>query len=64
MSESTIAANGRTTVPAEVRALLQAKPGTRLVWAVLSDGTILVRVADKPISNMAFDKRSRPVVES
>jgi AbrB family looped-hinge helix DNA binding protein len=43
MTESTITAKGRTTVPAEVLALVHAKPGTRLVWSVTPDGTIIVR---------------------
>ncbi len=42
MAESTITAKGQTTVPADVRALVHAKPGTRLVWSVMPDGTIIV----------------------
>lgn len=44
MSESTINAKGQTTVPANVRALIQTKPGTKLVWSVTPDGTVIVRV--------------------
>lgn len=43
MAESIIAADGRTTMPAEIRARVKAKPGTRLVWAVMPDGRIIVR---------------------
>ena len=53
MPESTITAKGRTTVPAEVRSLVQAKPGTRLVWSVTPDGTITVRAKTKSILGMA-----------
>lgn len=53
MPDSTISAKGRTTVPAAVRALVQAKPGTRLVWSVTPDGTIIVRPMNKSILNMA-----------
>ncbi|MFO1341045.1 MAG: type II toxin-antitoxin system PrlF family antitoxin [Burkholderiaceae bacterium] len=53
MAESTITAKGQTTVPADIRALVQAKPGTRLVWSVMPDGTILVRAKSGSVLDMA-----------
>ncbi|MBU1361939.1 MAG: type II toxin-antitoxin system PrlF family antitoxin [Gammaproteobacteria bacterium] len=53
MAESTITAKGQTTVPADVRALVHAKQGTRLVWSVMPDGTIIVRAKTKSILDMA-----------
>ena len=53
MAESTITAKGQTTVPADVRATVRAKPGTRLVWSVTPDGTIIVRAKTKSILDMA-----------
>lgn len=53
MAESTITAKGQTTVPADVRALVHARPGTRLVWSVMPDGTIIVRAKTKSILDMA-----------
>ena len=53
MAESTITVKGQTTVPADVRALIHAKPGTRLVWSVMPDGTIIVRAKTKSILDMA-----------
>ena len=53
MTESTITAKGQTTVPAEVRALVNAVPGTRLVWSVTPDGSIVVRAKTKSILDMA-----------
>ena len=53
MTESTITAKGQTTVPADVRALVNAKPGTKLVWSVTLDGTIIVRAKTKSILDMA-----------
>lgn len=53
MTQSTITAKGQTTVPAEVRARVQAKPGTRLVWSVTPDGTIIVRAKTRSILDMA-----------
>ena len=43
MSESTITAKGQTTVPRQVREQIGAGPGTRLVWHVMPDGSLLVR---------------------
>ena len=59
MTESTITAKGQTTVPAEVRTLVQAKPGTRLVWSVTPDGTIIVRAKSKSILDMAGTLKAR-----
>lgn len=53
MAESTITAKGQTTVPAEVRALVNAAAGTKLVWSVTPDGTIVVRAKTKSILDMA-----------
>ena len=53
MTESTITAKGQTTVPADVRALVHAEPGTRLVWSVMPDGTIIVRAKTKSILDLA-----------
>ncbi len=53
MAESTITAKGQTTVPADVRALIHAEPGTRLVWSVMPDGTIIVRAKTKSILELA-----------
>lgn len=53
MAESTITAKGQTTVPADVRALVHAKPGTRLVWSVMPDGTIIVRAKTRSILQMS-----------
>lgn len=53
MTESTITAKGQTTVPADIRAIVNAEPGTRLVWSVMPDGTIIVRAKTQSILDMA-----------
>jgi AbrB family looped-hinge helix DNA binding protein len=53
MAESTITSKGQTTLPADIRALVHAKPGTRLVWSVTSDGTIIVRAKTRCNLDMA-----------
>jgi AbrB family looped-hinge helix DNA binding protein len=53
MAESTITAKDQTTVPADIRAILDARPGTRLVWSAVPDGTIIVRAKTRSILDMA-----------
>ena len=53
MTESTITLKGQTTVPADIRALMDAKPGTRLVWSAMPDGTVIVRAKTKSVLEMA-----------
>lgn len=53
MPESTITSKGQTTVPADIRAFVHAKPGTRLVWSEMPDGTIIVRAKTKSVRDMA-----------
>jgi len=43
MIESTITAKGQTTVPLQVRESIGATPGTRLVWHVMPDGSLIHR---------------------
>lgn len=53
MAESTLTAKGQATVPSDVRALVNAKPGTKLVWSATPDGTIIVRAKTRSILDMA-----------
>lgn len=52
MAESTITAKGQTTVPADIRQSIGAAPGTRLVWHVLTDGRLFVRVKNKTAADV------------
>jgi antitoxin PrlF len=53
VAESTVNLKGQTTVPAGVRASLNVQPGTRLLWHVMLDGTVIVRVKSKSIRGLA-----------
>lgn len=46
-NESTITAEGQTTIPSDIRKSIGAVSGTCLEWQVLSDGRIFVRVKNK-----------------
>jgi len=53
VSESTITAKGQTTVPRQVRDLIGAGPGTRLVWHVMPDGGLIVRAKTRSVLDLA-----------
>ena len=52
MTESTITAKGRTTVPADIRQVTGGVPGTRLVWHALQYGRLFVCVKNKSILDL------------
>ena len=47
MNESTITAKGQTTVPADILQRIGGLPRTRLLWHVLADGRVFIRVKKK-----------------
>ena len=53
MSESSITSKGQTTVPLQIRESIGAAPGTRLVWHVMPDGSVIVRAKNRSILDMA-----------
>jgi antitoxin PrlF len=52
MSESTITSKGQTTVPAPIRRQIGAESGTRLVWHVMPDGSMIVRAKTRSILDL------------
>ena len=58
MSESTITAKGQTTVPRQVRDLIGAGPGTRLVWHVMPGGRLIVRAKTHSVLELAGSLKS------
>lgn len=53
MSESTLTRKGQTTVPQPIRDALHAQPGTKLLWHLMPDGTIIVRAKTKSLLELA-----------
>jgi len=53
MDESTITSKGQTTVPLKIRESIGAKPGTKLCWYVMPDGSLRVRVKAKSLMSLA-----------
>ena len=64
MAESTITAKGQTTVPRQVREQIGAGPGTRLVWHVMPDGSLIVRAKTHSVlalKGMLKSPKKKPV---
>ena len=64
MAESTLTAKGQTTVPRQVREQLGAGPGTKLVWHVMPNGSLIVRVKTHSVlelQGMLKSPKSQPV---
>ena len=53
MSVSTLTVKGQTTVPQLIRDALHAKPGTRLHWHLMPDGTVIVRAKTQSLLDLA-----------
>jgi len=50
---ATVTSKGQTTIPKDVRAAANLKPGDRIRFTVLEDGTIIVRVKSGSIRESA-----------
>ncbi|MFO1378175.1 MAG: type II toxin-antitoxin system PrlF family antitoxin [Steroidobacteraceae bacterium] len=59
MSTSTLTSKGQTTIPRDVREAVGLRPGDRMRYTVLDDGTIIVRVKNRSLGDLAVKPRSR-----
>lgn len=59
MPESIINAKGQTTVPRQVREQIGAGPGTRLVWHVMPNRSLIVRAKTHSILALKGMLKSR-----
>ena len=57
MTESTLTSKGQTTVPHAIRAALGAGTGARLVWHLLPDGRISVRLKTRSVLDLGGSLR-------
>ena len=58
MSISTVTSKGQTTIPKEVRDEAGLRPGDSIHYTVLPDGTILVRVKNRSVRDLALKPKS------
>ncbi len=54
MAFATVTSKGQTTIPKEIRAAANLKAGDRIHFTVLEDGTIIVRVKNRSIRDIAI----------
>jgi antitoxin PrlF len=53
MTVATLTSKGQTTIPKEIRDSLGMKPGDRLTFTLMPDGTVVMRVKSKSIVELA-----------
>lgn len=53
MSTSTLTSKGQTTIPKEIRESLGMKAGDRMTFTLMPDGTVVMRVKNKSIAQLA-----------
>jgi len=58
-TESTLTSKGQTTVPKAIRESLRLKPGDRITFTPMPDGTVLMRVKNKTVMSLAGSLRRR-----
>jgi AbrB family looped-hinge helix DNA binding protein len=58
-TESTLTSKGQTTVPKAIRESLRLKPGDRISFTPMPDGTVLMRVKNKSVMSLAGSLRRR-----
>ncbi len=50
---ATLTSKGQTTIPKEIRDSLGMKPGDRMTFTLMTDGTVVMRVKSKSIMELA-----------
>ena len=58
-TESTLTSKGQTTVPKAIRESLRLKPGDRITFTPMPDGTVLMRVKNKSVMSLGGSLRRR-----
>jgi AbrB family looped-hinge helix DNA binding protein len=52
-TDATLTSKGQTTIPKEIRDGLAMKPGDKMTFTLLPDGTVLMRVKNKSVMSVA-----------
>ena len=58
-TESTLTSKGQTTIPKDIRDSLGIKSGDRMTFTLMPDGTVLLRVKNKSVMNLAGSLRRK-----
>jgi antitoxin PrlF len=57
MTMSTITSKGQTTIPKNIRDAAGLRPGDSVHYTVLPDGTIIVRVKNRGVRDLAIKRK-------
>ena len=63
-TDATLTSKGQTTIPKEIRDELGMKPGDRMTFTLMPDATVVMRVKNKSIADLAgalYKKGRKPV---
>jgi antitoxin PrlF len=52
-TNATLTTKGQTTIPKEIRDSLGLKPGDRMTFTQMTDGTVVMRVKSKSVMDLA-----------
>lgn len=52
-NEATLTSKGQTTIPKEIRDSLSMKAGDRMTFTLMPDGTVVMRVKTKSVTELA-----------
>jgi AbrB family looped-hinge helix DNA binding protein len=52
VSDTTLTSKGQTTIPKEIRDELGIRPGDRMTFTLLPDGTVIMRVKNRPLAGL------------
>jgi len=52
-TDATLTSKGQTTIPKEIRDSLGMKPGDRMTFTLMADGTVIMRVKTKSTMELA-----------
>ncbi len=52
-TDATLTSKGQTTIPKEIRDGLGLKPGDRMTFTLMPDGTVIMRVKTKSVMDLA-----------
>jgi AbrB family looped-hinge helix DNA binding protein len=59
MTFATVTSKGQTTIPLEIRTAARLKPGDRIHFSVLADGTIILRVKNRNLRDISIKPPTR-----
>ena len=57
--DTTLTSKGQTTIPKEIRESLRIKPGDRMTFTLMPDGTVVMRVKNRRLVELAGSLRKK-----